>query len=129
MDIKNNSMIINQKDSIHYDQIKGNFIKGFFDNNKMWLLNVKGDGKVIYYSLDDNDSIVTDLNDITCEKMDIYIDNNQINSINFQSNPKGKTQPLQPNDKGKFIDDFFIFPKRTYEEKYNEAKGDFPKGK
>ena len=129
MDIKNNSMIINQKDSIHYDQIKGNFIKGFFDKNKMWLLKVKGDGKVIYYSIDDNDSIVTDLNDITCEKMDIYIDDNQISSINFQSNPKGKTQPLQPNDKGKFIDDFFIFPKRTYEEKYNEAKGDLPKGK
>ena len=122
--VKKNSMIINEKDSTHYDQTKGNFIEGFFKKNKMWLMKIDGKGQVLYYSTDSKDSIVTELNDISCEKMDIYFESNQIDKINFISMPKGKTEPVKLNDKGKFLDGFFIFPKRNYLEKLNDANGD-----
>ena len=117
-------MIINPKDSTHYDQIKGDFIEGFFNNNKMWLMKIDGKGKVLYYSTDSKDSVVTELNDVSCEKMDIYLEDNNIHKINFISKPKGKTEAIKINDNGKFLDGFFMYPKRTYLEKLNEANGD-----
>ncbi len=127
--VKNNSMIINQKDSIHYDQTKGDFIEGFFKENKMWLMKIDGKGKVLYYSTDSKDSLVTELNDISCDNMDIYFKDKLVNKINFKSKPIGKTEPVKFNEKGKILDDFFIYPKRTYLEKLNEANGDLLKGK
>ena len=122
--VKNNSMIINPKDSTHYDQIKGDFIEGFFNKNKMWLMKIDDKGKVLYYSTDSKDSVVTELNDVSCEKMDIYFENNNIHKINFITKPKGKTEPVKVNDNGKFLEGFFIYPKRSYLEKLNEANGD-----
>ena len=127
--VQNNSMIINQKDSTHYDQTKGDFMEGFFKKNKMWLMKIDGKGKVIYYSTDSKDSLVTELNDVSCEKMDIYFKDNQIHKINFVSKPKGKTESVKLNDNGRFLDDFFIYPKRTYEEKFSAVNGDLPKGR
>jgi hypothetical protein len=92
-------------------------------------MKVKGEGKVIYYTKDDKDSVVTELNDISCEKMNIYLSDNEINKINFMSNPNGITEAVETDDMGRFLDNFYVFPKRTYLEKYNEAKGESIKGK
>ena len=87
-------------------------------------MNVDGDGKVIYYSKDEKDSLITEINEVTSENMNILISENQISRINFLSSPKGLTEPLNENSSRKFLDNFFIYPKRTYHEKYIEANGD-----
>ena len=53
MEIENNGMIITKKDSIHYDQIKGQEISGYFKQNKLNRLNIKESGEVIYFSDDE----------------------------------------------------------------------------
>ena len=124
MFVENNAMIISENDTLHYDQIKGEIITSFFKKNKMYLMNVDGDGKVIYYSKDEKDSLITEINEVTSENMNILISENQISRINFLSSPKGLTEPLNENSSSKFLDNFFIYPKRTYYEKYIEANGD-----
>ena len=124
MFVENNAMIISENDTLHYDQIKGDIITSFFAKNKMYLMNVDGDGKVIYYSKDEKDSLITEINEVTSENMNILISENQISKINFLSSPKGLTEPLNENGSRKFLDNFFIYPKRTYHEKYIEANGD-----
>ena len=47
--IKNNSQIITKRDSIHYDQIKGEEIDGFFENNELKVLDVNVNSEAIYY--------------------------------------------------------------------------------
>ena len=121
---KSNAMIISENDTLHYDQIEGEEITSFFEKNKMYLMNVNGDGRVIYYSKDEKDSLITEINEVASEKMNIYIEENQISRINFLSSPKGLTEPLNKNSSSKFLDNFFIYPKRTYQEKYIEANGD-----
>lgn len=129
MYVERNAIIINPKDSVHFDQVKGDIINGFFEENQMYLMKVNGEGKVIYYSKDEKDSLVTELNEISCEKMDIYLNDNEINRINFMSSPNGITEAVKANDLGRFLDNFYVFPKRSYLEKYNEAKGESLNGK
>ena len=128
MDVKNKANTITKKDSIHYDQIKGDEMHGFFKNNKLYRIDVDGNGEVIYFSFDENDSIISEVNEISCEKMNIFLDDKEISNINFIANPSGKTKPVNSSE-NYFFENFYIFRKRDYQEKYNEAYGDLLNGK
>ena len=129
MSVTNNSMIITRKDSIHYDQIKGDQINGYFKNNALNILDVKKNGKAIYYTNDEKDSLINEINIISCESMKIHIKENKIEKIKFNSKPSGKTLPLEEEKKDFYLDDFKIISKRSYQEKKGVAKGDSPKGR
>jgi hypothetical protein len=129
MSVTNNSMIITRKDSIHYDQIKGNEINGHFKNNELNILDVNKNGKAIYYTKDEKDSLINEINIISCESMKIHIKENKIEKIKFNSKPNGKTLPLEKAKKDFYLDDFKIISKRSYQEKKGVAKGESPKGR
>ncbi|MDA9666040.1 hypothetical protein N9T75_00730, partial [Bacteroidota bacterium] len=54
-------------------------------------LDVKKNGKAIYYTNDEKDSLINEINIISCESMKIYIKENKIEKIKFNSKPNGKT--------------------------------------
>jgi lipopolysaccharide export system protein LptA len=129
MSVTNNSMIITRKDSIHYDQIKGDKINGHFKNNELNILDVNKNGKAIYYSNDEKDSLINEINIISCESMKINIKENKIEKIRFKTKPKGKTLPLDEAKKDFYLDNFKIITKRSYHEKKGLANGELPKGR
>ena len=94
MNLTENSLIITKKDSVHFDQIKGNDINGFFEKNELKILDVNDNGQAIYYTLDESDSLINEINIISCESMRIFIENNNIEKIKFNNKPNGKTEPL-----------------------------------
>ena len=128
MTVTNNSMIITRKDSIHYDQIKGEQIKGYFKNNELNILDVNKSGEAIYYTNDEKDSLINEINIIYCESMKLQMKENRIEKIKFNSKPDGKTLPFLGKE-DIYLDNFKIILKRSYQEKKLEAKGDSPKGR
>ena len=128
MNIKNNAFIITKKDSIHYDQIKGEKIEGFFEKNELKSLYININGEAIYYTQEEGDSIINEINIISCDFMNINIQDNRIENIKFNENPKGMTESVNGKNEKLYLDDFKIIKKRTYYEKYFSAKGDSPNG-
>ena len=128
MNVTDNSLIITKKDSVHFDQIKGNDINGFFEKNELKILDVNDNGQAIYYTLDESDSLINEINIITCESMRIFIENNNIEKIKFNKKPNGKTEPLNNEKENLYLENFKVFPKKTYQEKYLEPNGESPKG-
>ena len=128
MNVTDNSLIITKKDSIHFDQIKGNDINGFFEKNELKILDVNDNGQAIYYTLDESDSLINEINIISCESMRIFIKNNNIEKIKFNKKPNGKTKPLNNEKENLYLENFKVFPKKTYQEKYLEPNGESPKG-
>ena len=129
MFVTNNSMIITRKDSIHYDQIKGEQINGHFKNNELNILDVNKNGQAIYYTSEEKDSLINEINIISCESMKLHMKENKIEKIKFYSNPDGKTLPLEGNGENIYLDDFKIISKRSYQEKKVVEKGDSPNGR
>lgn len=78
MFVTNNSMIITRKDSIHYDQIKGEQINGHFKNNELNILDVNKNGQAIYYTSEEKDSLINEINIISCESMKLHMKENKI---------------------------------------------------
>ena len=129
MFVTNNSMIITRKDSIHYDQIKGDRINGHFKNNELNILDVNKNGQAIYYTSEEKDSLINEINIISCESMKLHMKENKIEKIKFYSKPDGKTLPLEGNGENIYLDDFKIISKRSYQEKKVVENGDSPNGR
>ncbi len=128
MFVTNNSMIITRKDSIHYDQIKGDQINGHFKNNELNILDVNMNGQAIYYTSEEKDSLINEINIISCESMKLHMKESKIEKIKFLSKPDGKTLPVENDGKNVYLDDFKILSKRSYQEKKVVEKGDSPNG-
>ena len=128
MDVINEALIITKKDSIHYDQVHGKKIDGIFENNELKILYVDKDGEAIYFTEDEKDSTINEINTIYCESMTILLKNNNIEKIKFNSQPNGKTVPLNGENDDIYLNDFMIYSKRSYQDKILKANGELPKG-
>ena len=128
MKVENKSIIINKKDSIHYDQVHGKIIDGIFENNELKILYIDKDGEAIYFTEDEKDSTINEINTIYCESMTILLKNNNIEKIKFNTKPNGKTVPLNGENDDIYLNDFMIYSKRSYQDKILKANGELPKG-
>lgn len=91
--MKQNAFIVEQKDSIHFNQIKGKQMNGKFDKNELKSIFVKGNGEALYFM--EEDSIISAMNKIMCSDIFIEIDSNQLQNITFYEQPTGSVIPIK----------------------------------
>jgi len=100
IDMIHNAFIISQSDSVRFNQIFGDEMTAYVDNRKVSEIDVKGNGKSVYFIRDDNKKLIG-VNFIDCKNMDIYLKDNKLDKIWFYEKPKGKIHPpltLDPSE-------------------------------
>ena len=60
--IINQALVVEKKDSVHYNQVTGKEMKGFFVEGDMRQIDVNGNLLVVFYPIDDKDSTMIGLN-------------------------------------------------------------------
>lgn len=60
--IINQALVVEQKDTIHYNQVSGKEMKAFFEDGEMRQVDVNGNVLVVFYPIDDKDSTFIGLN-------------------------------------------------------------------
>lgn len=60
--IVNQALVVEKKDTMHYNQVTGKEIKGFFVEGDMRQIDVNGNVLVVFYPIDDKDSTMIGLN-------------------------------------------------------------------
>jgi hypothetical protein len=95
MHVVENSFVISWHEEDRFDQIAGNRITNFFDNNKLQLVDVDGKAQSIYYSRDNDTGAYSAINKIESGKMAIYLDSNKVSQIKIFPSPNhsGKLYP------------------------------------
>ncbi|MGM0612051.1 MAG: OstA-like protein [Bacteroidota bacterium] len=83
------------QDSVHYNQIKGKNMFGFFRDDELYKVDVEGNAETIYFVRNDDDELVG-INKAESSDLVIHIKNRRIHSITFQNKPDAK---LHPQDK------------------------------
>jgi lipopolysaccharide export system protein LptA len=86
--------ISSQVDSLHFDQIKGKTITGYFTDNELSRVLVEGNGETIYFA-EDQDSSYIGVNKAVCSRMLIHFDSSAIKSIVFYTQPEATLFPLK----------------------------------
>jgi lipopolysaccharide export system protein LptA len=95
-----NSFMV-QKDSIGFNQTKGRDILGKFEDNDLKIVDVVGNGEVIHYVRNEEQELIGIMK-MRCSSLNLTIDNQQIQTIEFRVEPDGKTYPeeeLHVNDR------------------------------
>lgn len=94
----NNSFLV-QKDSLGYNQVKGERLIGLFTNNQLDTVSIIKNTEVIYFSRNDEQELLG-INNTVSSSIDLYLKEQQITGIKFIKKAKGKLYPeseLPPN--------------------------------
>lgn len=131
VDLLQNGFIINQADSVHefFNQIKGRNIYGYFKNNELHKMLVRGNGESVYFGKDDEEAYIG-VNKALCSNMWIYLQDNEVSRISFLQKPDAEFIPIQKSTPSEMIlKDFLWRHDERPEDKaaiYQERKGPFP---
>lgn len=87
----NNAFLV-QKDSLGYNQVKGESLIGLFTNNELDTVNINKNTQVIYYSRDDKEQLVG-INNTVSSSIQMYLEQQQITGIRFIKKATGKVYP------------------------------------
>jgi len=100
MELYSSAFIISQDDTAKYNQIKGKMITGYFINNDLRKIKVKGNGETLYFVRDDGKKLIG-INKAESENMLIYVADRDIKTISFSIKPEATLYPesdLSPAD-------------------------------
>jgi len=104
------AFMVNKVDSTKYNQIKGKRLTGFFEDNDLRKILVRGNGQSLYYAAEEEktDSANTaetepkyiGVNRAICSNIEIYMRDRKVDRITFLTKPDGAFYPLEkfPND-------------------------------
>ncbi len=86
------AFIISKDDSAKFNQIKGRAIFAKFRKNELYKINVMGNAQTVYYGREEDRTLIG-INTVVSSDMLIYLENNQLKSITFLTNPDAHTYP------------------------------------
>lgn len=92
-----NGFIVNEDDSLIYNQIKGRNIFGYFTNEDLTKIKALGNGESIYYGKDDDGKYIG-VNKMFCSEIFIYLSNKKFNKISFRNAPTSEFEPMRKVD-------------------------------
>ncbi len=91
MKLYNSAFITSKVDPFRFNQIKGRNLTGYFRNNKLYKINIEGNGESIYYIVDGN--AVVGVNAAKCARIEILVDKGKIKDIFQYQSPEGVIDP------------------------------------
>ena len=96
--MRQNAFIINSKDELFYNQIKGRDITADFDTTgNLRQMHVEGNAESIYYAVDEAGGYIG-VNKMLCSSMLVFFGNNQVDGIKFYKQPKATMTPMKQAD-------------------------------
>ena len=81
------AFVASKKDSASFDQMRGKEMTGYFVDNKLDHILVKGNGQTIYYAIDQE--VIVGANKTVCSDLIIYLKDNKISRVVYLSKPDG----------------------------------------
>jgi len=118
MEMKEMGFLITELDSLHYNQIKGKTVKGFFVDNKLSRVEVNGNGESLFYPENEDGKI--GLNKAVCSDIVLVFLDGKIDVVKFLTDPDSQLTPLkQVTEADKTLEGFnwqgAIRPKSRYD--------------
>jgi lipopolysaccharide assembly outer membrane protein LptD (OstA) len=89
-----NGFIINEDDSLIYNQIKGRNIYGYFTNEDLTKIKAIGNGESIYFGKDEKDRYIG-VNKMFCSEIIIQLSDKKFHRITFKNTPDSEFQPMK----------------------------------
>jgi lipopolysaccharide export system protein LptA len=94
LELYNSAFITSKIDTVRFNQIKGRNLTGYFKNNELYKIDIRGNGEAIYYLLDGD--AVAGRNHTKCANIMVYVEKGKILQIFEYKDPEGVIDPPEP---------------------------------
>lgn len=94
LELYNTAFIVSQVDTVRYNQTKGRSLVGYFKDNELFKINIKGNGEVVYYLLDGE--TVAGIDQSKCADIEVLLEKGKPSEIFEYENPEGIIDPPLP---------------------------------
>jgi len=114
MDMFPNAFIVNveKKDSVHFNQVGGKKMRGFFKDSKLSRVYVDGNAETIYFVHDSTTNLVTEMQRSSSSRIWVYMKNNEVTRLGFVTKPENRYIPIKMvKDDEKILKGFLWKPK------------------
>jgi lipopolysaccharide export system protein LptA len=97
MDMYPNAFIVNieKTDSVHFNQVGGKKMRGFFKDSKLYRVYIDGNVESIYFSRDSATHLITDMQRSFSSRMRLYFKNNEVTDLAFLTKPDHRYIPIE----------------------------------
>lgn len=96
IELKGAAFIVSEEDSLRFNQIRGKMMTGYFQKNKLYLINVEGNGQTLYFIKEKEE--LKAVNRADCSDLKVYLKNSKIDKITFITKPDATLFPLDQVD-------------------------------
>jgi lipopolysaccharide export system protein LptA len=93
MNLLSNAFLISEDSIENYNQIKGRNMITYFEGNEIDRIDVNGNGEILYFALEEGDSVLMGMNKIFCASMQIRFQDQKLSSFSVYTNPEAKFIP------------------------------------
>jgi lipopolysaccharide export system protein LptA len=97
LNLRVNSFICSQEDSLRFNQIRGRDMTGSFVDNNLRRITVEGNGQTIYYIRNKKNQL-SGVNKADCSNMLIFVNDSKVEQISLQNQPDAVLYPVKDTD-------------------------------
>ncbi len=109
-----NAFIVNieKTDSVHFNQVGGKRMRGFFKDDKLHRMFIEGNAESIYFSRDSGKMTISGMQRSLSSRIRVDFKNNQATNLAFYTKPENRYGPLDKfKDDDKVLKGFIWKPK------------------
>lgn len=104
--LDNMAFISNKLDLVRFNQVKGKNMIGYFENNQLYKIDVKGNAESLYF-IEENNKDLIGVNKTESAYMTLLLENNEFTTITVSGTPKAIMFPWDKmKDEEKLLQNF-----------------------
>lgn len=94
LELYNSAFVTTQIDTIRYNQVKGDNLTGYFKDDELFWIVIKGNGESIYYLLDGEE--LAGINQSKSTDIQIFLEQGKVTEVIENQSPQGIIDPPDP---------------------------------
>lgn len=96
LDVMRKAFLMSLADSIHFDQVTGNSMEGFFRDGVLHRILVEGNARTVYFAreIKDGKEELMGVNRADCSRMAVGLAEGRVNTVTFMDRPDAVLYPM-----------------------------------
>ncbi|MFY0605229.1 MAG: Organic solvent tolerance protein OstA [Cyclobacteriaceae bacterium] len=121
MNLLTKAFLISEDSIGNYNQIKGRDMITHFERNQIHHIDVNGNGEILYFALEEGDSVLMGMNKIFCASMQIRFEDQSLSSFSVYTKPEAKFIPPHELTRDMQFLEFFAWREKERPQLYDLA--------